>query len=162
MKSFVIFLYLVFVVCANLIVAHYGPSAVVITAFIFIGMDISARDYLHEKWHNNQLFVKMFLLILMGSIISYVVNRNAGPVALASFVAFACAGFADFFAYHTLFKSPFLLKSNGSNVVSSVVDSLVFVSVAFGFPIMVGVIAGQIAAKIGGGFIWSLVLSKWK
>lgn len=155
-------LYLVFVVCANLLVAHFGPSVAVFTAFLFVGMDISARDYLHEKWHGKHLFLKMFVLIAAGSLLSWVVNRNAGSIAVASFLAFACAGLTDFLVYHRLFATPFLVKVNGSNVVSAVVDSLVFVSVAFGFPILVGVVLGQILAKIGGGFMWSLVLSRWK
>ena len=155
-------MYLVAIVAANLLVARFGPSVAVINAFLFIGLDLTARDHLHETWKGQGLVWKMVLLIGTGSLLSWFLNRDAGQIALASFVAFACAGIADAIVYHLLGEKARLLKINGSNVVSAGVDSIVFPALAFGFPLMWGIMLGQFVAKVGGGFVWSLILEKVK
>ena len=153
-------LYLIAIILANLTVSWFGPGVTIINAFLFIGLDLTARDSLHEAWHNRGLWWKMALLIATGSAITWILNRNAGQIALASFVAFMCAGVADTVVYHLLHDKARLLKINGSNVVSAAVDSLVFPTLAFG-SLMPLIILGQFAAKVGGGFVWSLILN-WR
>jgi hypothetical protein len=153
-------LYLVAVVAANLTVTWFGPSVTIINAFLFIALDLTSRDKLHDAWHGKGLLWKMAALIATGSLLSWILNRNAGPIALASFVAFACANAADALVYQLLHDKAKLLKVNGSNVVSSAVDSFIFPMLAFGFPLLWGVIIGQFAAKVAGGFIWSLILNR--
>lgn len=155
-------MYLVAIVAANLLVAQFGPSIAVVNAFLFIGLDLTSRDYLHEAWHRRGLVWKMTLLIGAGSVLSYVLNRAAGQIAIASFVAFACAGIADAVVYHLLGDKAKMLKVNGSNVVSAAVDSAIFPALAFGFPLLFGVMLGQFMAKVGGGFVWSLILRKFQ
>jgi len=150
-------MYLIAIVAANLLVAQFGPSVVVINAFVFIGLDLTARDHLHDAWKRRHLWPKMTVLIGVGSLLSWLLNRNAGPIALASFVAFGCAGVADALVYHLLGDRSRMLRINGSNVVSAAVDSLVFPTLAFG-GFMPLVTLGQFAAKVAGGFVWSLVL----
>lgn len=156
-----IVLYLVAIVFANLTVAQFGPSVTIVNAFLFIGLDLSVRDYLHDRWQGKALWLKMLVLIGAGSLLSYALNINAGPIALASFVAFAAAGGADTLMYWALGERARLVKINGSNVVSAAVDSLIFPILAFGFPVLWWVVLGQFAAKVAGGFIWSLVLSRF-
>lgn len=156
-----VILYLVAIIAANLIVTQFGPQVSIITAFLFIGLDITARDGLHEKWRGKRLWWKMLLLIGAGSAISYFINRNAGPIALASFVAFAGAGLADTAAYSLLGDRTRFVKINGSNVVSSAVDSFLFPALAFGLPVMWAIVAGQFIAKVGGGFLWSIALKRF-
>jgi queuosine precursor transporter len=153
-------LYLVAIVAANLTVAWFGPSVTIVNAFLFIALDLTSRDKLHDAWHGKGLFWKMAALIATGSLLSWILNRNAGPIALASFVAFAFANAADALIYQLLHDKAKLLKVNGSNVVSSAVDSFIFPALAFGFPLLWGVIIGQFAAKVAGGFIWSLILNR--
>ncbi len=153
-----VILYLVSIVIANITVALFGPSMVIVNAFLFIGLDLTARDKLHDKWHNNHLKLKMFVLIASGSFISWAVNSGAGRIALASMVAFLIAGAADTLAYHFLFKRPKLQRINGSNLVSSLVDSVVFPTLAFGV-FLPAVVLGQFLAKVFGGFLWSLVFN---
>jgi uncharacterized PurR-regulated membrane protein YhhQ (DUF165 family) len=150
-------MYLVAVVAANLAIAHFGPAATPFVAFVAIGLDLSSRDALHEAWHNNGLWWKMFALIGSGSLLSWLLNANAGSIALASFIAFAASGLSDSLMYQLLHKYPSLVKMNGSNLLSAAVDSLVFPNVAFG-SFMPMVVLGQFAAKVLGGFVWSLVL----
>lgn len=152
-------LYLFAIVAANLIVTHFGPSVSIMTAFVLIGLDLTARDHLHDAWHDKRLARNMILLIAAGSILTVIINRGAGRIAVASFAAFAVAATVDTLTYHRLFNRTRLVRINGSNVFSAAADSLLFPLLAFGWPPLVGVMLGQFAAKVGGGFIWSLVLN---
>ncbi|MCU7496964.1 MAG: VUT family protein [Ignavibacteria bacterium] len=154
-----IIVYLFAVVLANMTVLWFGPISTPINAFFLIGLDLTLRDRLHEKWMGGNLWLKMFLLIAGGSVITYIINRNAGPIAMASVVSFAVAAFADAFIYSKLLRKSFMVKSNGSNLAGALMDSFLFPTIAFGH-IMPWVIMGQFLAKIGGGFIWSLMLNK--
>ena len=40
-------LYLVAIIAANLLVAKFGPAISIVNAFLFIGLDLTARDKLH-------------------------------------------------------------------------------------------------------------------
>lgn len=117
-------LYLAAVVLANLSVAKWGPSTAVITAFLFIGLDLTARDSLHEAWRGSRLWGKMALLITAGSALSWFINRDAGQIAIASLMAFAAAGVVDALVYHRLLRLPRWLRINGSNIPSAFIDSL--------------------------------------
>lgn len=150
-------IYLGAAILANLVIAWFGPLAAIPVAFLFIGLDLTSRDKLHETWHNNGLIWKMALLIASGSIISYILNRDAAQIALASFIAFACAATMDTISYHFLREKTFFVKINGSNVFSAAVDSIVFPTIAFGAFLPV-IVLGQFAAKVLGGLFWYWIL----
>lgn len=151
-------LYITAIVAANLLVATLGPSVAVLNAFLFIGLDLTTRDALHEAWRGRGLAWKMGLLIVAGSLLSYLLNASAGPIALASFVAFALSATADALVYAALGERARLVRVNGSNVVSAAVDSLVFPALAFGLPLLWPIVLGQLVAKVIGGVLWSVVL----
>jgi uncharacterized PurR-regulated membrane protein YhhQ (DUF165 family) len=154
-----IFLYLVTIVAANLLAAFFGAKASIIIAFVFIGFDLTLRDSLHEAWKKRNLWLKMFALIFAGSAISFLINRAALNIAIASLLAFLCAGIVDTFVYSLLQKKKWFIKINGSNLFSSLTDSLVFPTIAFGgFSLLIT--AGQFLAKFLGGFIWSLIIPR--
>lgn len=156
-----ILVYLVAIVAANLMVAQFGISVTILNAFLFIGLDLSTRDALHEQWQGKQLSLKMAALIGTGSLLSALLNWNAAPIALASFVAFSASGFADTLTYSALGARSRLVKMNGSNLVAAAVDSTVFPAIAFGLsPEILSVIIGQFIAKVLGGFLWSLLLNR--
>lgn len=152
-------MYLLAAVLANLSSAFFGAYASILNAFLFIGLDLTARDKLHDAWQGKYLWVKMFLLIAVGSGISYLLNRNAGMIAVASLAAFGVAGVVDAIVYQFLHDKKWMVKVNGSNVFSALADSLVFPTIAFGgfLPL---IMLGQFAAKVIGGFIWSWVIAK--
>lgn len=152
-------LYLTAIVLANLSVAHFGPASTPVNALLFIGLDLTTRDHLHEAWGGKWLWPKMLALIAVGSLLSWLLNRNAGQIAVASFVAFAAAGMVDAVVYQLLHKRPWFVKINGSNVFSAATDSLLFPTIAFG-AFMPWIVLGQFAAKVGGGFLWALVLRR--
>lgn len=155
-----IVLYLAAIVAANLLVARFGPAATIVDAFLFIALDLTARDNLHETWEHSGLWWKMSLLISAGSGLSYLLNAGAGRIALASFVAFTLANMADTLTYAALHGKARLLKVNGSNVVSALVDSIAFPTLAFG-ALLPWIVLGQFAAKVLGGFVWSVILN-WR
>jgi uncharacterized PurR-regulated membrane protein YhhQ (DUF165 family) len=154
-----IVLYLIAIVAANLIVATFGPSTTIINAFLFIGLDITARDRLHDMWQGRQLWVRLAGLIAAGSLLSWLMSGAAGKIALASFIAFAAAGAADTIVYTLLRDKAWMVKVNGSNVVSAAVDSIVFPWLAFGSPIW-WVVLGQFVAKVAGGAIWAFLINQ--
>ena len=154
-----VMMYLLAAVLANLSVAYFGPSSTIVNAFLFIGLDLTARDKLHDAWQGKSLWGKMFLLIAVGSGISYLLNRNAGMIAIASLAAFGVAGVVDAVIYQFLHDKKWMVKVNGSNLFSALADSLVFPTIAFGgfLPLIV---LGQFAAKVTGGFIWSWIIAR--
>lgn len=150
-------MYLLAIVLANLTLVYFGPTWSIVNAFLFIGLDLTARDKLHDAWHGKQLILKMSALIAAGSLLSYALNRNAGQIAIASFVAFAAAGLTDSIIYQLLGKYPRWLRINGSNVPSAAVDSIIFPTLAFGgfLPLIT---LGQFTAKVLGGAFWSVII----
>lgn len=51
------------------------------------------------------------------------------------------------------------MRVNGSNVPAALVDSIVFPTIAFG-ALLPWIVLGQFAAKVLGGFVWSLLLNQ--
>ncbi len=154
-----VILYLVAIVLANLTVTAFGPHMAIINAFLFIGLDLTARDRLHDAWRSHYLIPKMAALIAAGSVLSWLLNRDAGQIAVASFVAFAAAATVDAVVYHLLGSYPRWLRINGSNIPSALVDSIVFPTLAFG-AFLWPIVLGQFLAKVVGGFAWSLVFRR--
>jgi hypothetical protein len=152
--------YLIVIVLANVSVAMFGPSVTIFNAFVFIALDLSTRDRLHEQWQGRNLWRNMLLLIGAGSALSALVNWNAAPIALASCGAFLAAGLVDAIIYQLLGDRSRLVKMNGSNLFSAAVDSIVFPALAFGFPLMWGIVIGQFVAKFIGGAVWSYLLTR--
>lgn len=152
--------YLIAIVLANLSVSMFGPSVTIVNAFVFIALDLSTRDRLHEQWQGRDLWRNMLLLIGTGSLLSALVNWNAAPIALASFGAFLAAGIVDAIVYQLLGERSRLVKMNGSNLFSAAVDSIVFPLLAFGWPLMWGIVVGQFVAKVVGGALWAYLLTR--
>jgi hypothetical protein len=157
-----IILYLGAIVAANLITAWQGAWVTPINAFLLIGLNITSRDSLHDSWQNRGLWWKMATLIASGSLLSWLLNRNAGRVAVASFVAFAGSGAIDALVYSLFGKKDQLVRVNASNFASAAVDSIVFSAIAFGWLPILSIVYGQFTAKVAGGLLWSLLLKRRK
>lgn len=152
----IVLLYLAAIVAANLSATAFGPASTIVNAFLFIGLDLTARDKLHEQWQTGRAW-KMLLLIAGGGALSYALNAGAGQIAIASCIAFAGAALADWLMYTVLSRHGRGVRVNGSNAVSALVDSLLFPTLAFG-GFMPLVTLGQWTAKVAGGYVWWLIL----
>jgi queuosine precursor transporter len=150
--------YLSAIVVANLAIAKFGQSAAIVVPLLFVSLDLTSRDKLHDLWDGKNLWRNMLLLIGTGSVLSWILNAKAGSIALASFVAFASSGIIDAIIYQILPKDKKLLRINGSNILSALVDSTVFLGIAFGWPPALPLVVAQFMAKVLGGLVWSLIL----
>ena len=151
-------LYLAAIVVANAVVSAYGQRALPFTAVCLIPFDLITRDVLHERWRRSALWPKMAALIATGSALSACLNVQ---VAVASFVAFAAAGFANAFGYWLMDNAPRFVKMNGSNACAAVVDSIVFPTLAFAH-VDGGLVVAQAVSKFLGGLVLTAVYVIWK
>ncbi len=150
--------YLVAIVISNLSVAYFGPPSVIVNAFLFIGLDLTVRDSLHDLWHTH-MKRNMGLLILSGSILSFLVNHASLRIAVASFIAFGVSEFVKTLLYHIMRARRRMDRVNVANVGASSFDSILFPTIAFGVFIPYAII-GQFIAKIVGGYLWTIVLNR--
>lgn len=148
-------IYIAVICVANLLVAHFGPWITPINAFVLVGLDMVLRDILHERYG----LIRSVLLSAVAGVISYAINPAAGIIAIASVVAFVAASVANAWVYQLLISKPWLKKSNAGNIAAAAVDSGLFPVIAFG-AFMPGIVIGQFMAKVGGGFVWSMLLRK--
>jgi uncharacterized PurR-regulated membrane protein YhhQ (DUF165 family) len=137
---------------ANLSVAAFGPAISPLNAFLFIGLDLVLRDWLHVKLKLWQ----MGALIASTGFLTYLLNPASGKIAIASAVAFTAAAIVDWFVFAKL-KGSWVKRANGSNVAGAAVDSIIFPTLAFGV-LMPHIVLLQFAAKVFGGFLWSMII----
>ena len=152
-------LYVIAIVAANLSVAAFGPWVSPINSFLLIGLDLSLRDRLHDRWFGKGLWWRMLGLIGSAGAISYVLNPAAGKIAVASVAAFCASGVADAVAYHWLRYRPWMVRANGSNTAGAAADSMLFPTLAFGV-LMPHIVALQFVAKVAGGAVWAWAIQR--
>jgi len=147
-----IFVYAIAMTLANLSIATFGVWVSPINAFIFIGLDLALRDWLHVRLKMWQ----MGALIASTGVLTYALNPSAGMIAVASSVSFILAALADW-AVFTKITGSWFKRANTSNVAGAAVDSIAFPTIAFG-ALMPEIIAMQFFAKIAGGAAWSWLI----
>lgn len=136
-------------ILANLSVAAFGPVISPLNSFLFIGLDLTLRDWLHVRLKAWQ----MTGLIVGTGAITFLLNPAAGQIAVASSMAFTAAALVDWATFARL-KGSWMLRANVSNVAGAAVDSLLFPTIAFG-ALMPHIVVMQFVAKVGGGFVWA-------
>ena len=99
---------------------YTAPSGV-----LLIGLALAARDYVQEQFGKKATI----LAILVGIIISYLVNPD---VATASAAAFALSELADFAIYTRIRRRSKPLAIATSGTIGGIIDSLIFLQIAFG------------------------------
>lgn len=151
------YIYIASLTIANLLVAWLGPWFSPINAFLLIGLDLSLRDKLHDRWQGKNLSLKMGGLIFAAGILSFAINKDAEIIAVASVVAFTVSQMLDALVYQKMIGFQRWKRVNSSNAVGAGADSVIFPTIAFG-SLMPEIVALQFGAKVAGGFIWSLIL----
>ena len=152
-----VYIYIGSLTLANLLVAWLGPWFSPINAFVLIGLDLVLRDKLHDRWQGDRLALRMFGIIAAAGLLSWVINKDAGMIAIASVVSFMVAMTVDALIYQKLKNRPWFQRANGSNIGGAATDSVLFPTIAFG-SLMPEIVALQFFAKVAGGFIWSLII----
>jgi uncharacterized PurR-regulated membrane protein YhhQ (DUF165 family) len=145
--------YAIAMTLANLSIATFGVWVSPINAFLFIGLDLALRDWLHIKLKMWQ----MGALIASTGLLTYALNPAAGMIAIASALSFMLAALADWTVFAKITGSWFK-RANVSNVAGAAVDSIAFPTIAFGV-LMPEIIAMQFIAKVFGGALWSAALA---
>lgn len=153
MTIFACVIYCAAMIGANASVAYFGPWVSPINSFFLIGLDLALRDWLHFRLKP----VQMALLITLGGALTYWLNAAPAQIAIASAVSFVAAACVDWSVFSALWRRPWLVRSNASNTAGAIVDSLLFPTIAFG-AFMPHIVLMQVLAKVGGGFLWSMVL----
>jgi len=151
---FLIALYAAAMTLANLSIVQWGPWVSPINAFLFIGLDLALRDFLHERLKPHQ----MGSLIAASGALTYALNPAAGMIAIASAVSFTAAAVVDWGVFIKA-SGTWFERSTKSNVVSAAVDSLLFPTIAFG-ALMPQIVLAQFLAKVAGGAMWGFVINK--
>jgi len=142
--------YLGTIVAANWAISRYGavpvwPGLLALAGVYFAGLAFTLRDLLHEAAGRPAVLAA----IVAGAGLSFAV---AGPhLAVASAAAFGLSELADLTVYEPLHRRRWLLAVAASNVVGLVVDSLLFLWLAFG---SLTFLPGQIVGKT-----WMTVLA---
>lgn len=124
---------------------YQAPSGV-----LAIGVALFMRDYIQEQFGRRPALVA----IVLGVGLSYLVNP---AVATASAVAFALGELSDFFVYTEIKKRSIIAAVTASGIVGGVIDSLVFLQIAFGSTqYWQGQVIGKtVMAVLAGCFIWA-------
>lgn len=135
--------YLGTIVAANWAITRFGavPVGVGLMApagVYFAGLAFTLRDLLHEAAGT----VWAVLAIAAGAALSFVVASPA--LALASTAAFGLSELADLLVYAPLRKRRWMVAVAASNVVGLVVDSVLFLTLAFG---SLAFLPGQLVGK---------------
>lgn len=149
-------IYALAMTAANLSISHFGPWVSPINSFLFIGLDLVLRDFLHQKLKAWQ----MGCLIVGTGLLTYILNPAAGMIAIASAVSFTAASVIDWAVFAKI-AGTWMKRANGSNIAGAAVDSVVFPTLAFGV-LMPQIVAMQFSAKVAGGAFWAYVISKVK
>lgn len=157
MQVIKISLYLIAFVLSNFIVLWYGSKGLIFTAIFLIPFDFVLRCLFHETWKGKELILKLGTLVLTASVITFIINKDALNIALASSFGFI---FAQIFAgifYQYFIKSSYLIKVNGSDAIGILVDSLVFQFIAFSV-ILPEITISQFLLKLTGGLFWYWII----
>jgi uncharacterized PurR-regulated membrane protein YhhQ (DUF165 family) len=127
------------VIAANWALGRYGivPIGFGLMApagVYFAGLAFGLRDALHELGGRAAVFAA----ILVGAAVSYAIEDavtipgGLAPIAVASAVAFGLSELADLAVYEPLRRRGWVPAVVASNLVGAVVDSAVFLWLAFG------------------------------
>jgi uncharacterized PurR-regulated membrane protein YhhQ (DUF165 family) len=146
-------------VAANLLVKHYGAEGLWFSSFLLIPFDFVCRCIFHETWKGKKLILNLSLLTLVSGLITFIINREALNIAVASFCGFIAAQIGAGIFYQKNKNKSWFYKVNISDLIAIVFDSIVFQLVAFSV-LQPTITIGQVIIKFLGGLLWYYILFK--
>lgn len=145
------------IVLANWAITMYGtvpigfnllaPAGVFFAGLAFTLRDLT-QDSLGRRW--------TFAAVVVGAMLS---GFLSGPLAVASGLAFLVSETADLLVYTPLRERGWLWAIAASNTVGLVIDSMLFLWLAFG---SLEFLAGQVVGKVEATLIAVVVLWIWR
>lgn len=145
------------VITANLLVVHFAPIPVGFgflapAGVLVAGLAFTLRDVVDElggRWW-------VVAAIVTGALLSFAMGT--GRVALAGAVAFAVSETLDWGVFRSLRHRGLVWAATGSGVVGLVLDSVIFLSIAFGsLAFLPGQVLGKTYALAAGVGLLALV-----
>jgi len=135
--------YLSTIAAANWAINQYGAvpvgfGLIAPAGVFFAGLAFTLRDLLHETGGRTWVLAA----IAAGAALSFAVANPT--IAIASGAAFAVSELADWAIYEPLRRRRWLLAVAASNTVGIIVDSLLFLTIAFG---SLAFLPGQLVGK---------------
>lgn len=154
--------FLTSIVAANWMILHVGmqpdprgphmlyvwPGVLAPSAVYVVGVTLILRDFVQRRLNASVAFV----LILVGAALSWAFSP---ALAVASAAAFVASETADLLVFTALERYGFVRAMVGSNVVGLIVDSLIFLWLAFG---SLAFIEGQLIGKAWATVVALLIL----
>lgn len=113
---------------------------------MWIGLTFSFRDFVQRFWGHK----KCWFWMLIATIVTYFFNAQ---VAIASIVSFIAAESVDWFIFYLLRHKTLKVRLIVSNLVSCPVDSILFVTIAFGVAWYSEAVWGQALIKYSFGLV---------
>ena len=149
--------YLCALIIANFIVFNFGKYGLLFTAFFLIPFDFVIRCDFHETWTGKNLFIRLLMLVLTASTLTFFLNPETAKISLASSISFLLSSVAASIFYQIFITKSFLFKVNGSDFIAIICDSIVFQLIAFN-SFLISVAIYQILLKFCGGLLWYFIL----
>lgn len=149
--------YALTIIAANLAITYIGPvpvgfGLVAPAGVYFAGLAFSLRDALQEAAGRRATLAA----ILIGALLSALLSPS---LALASGAAFLLSELADLAVYTPLRRRSYPLAVLASNTVGDVVDSALFLWLAFG---SLQFLAGQIVGKLWMTALTLALMALWR
>lgn len=147
---------------ANLAIAALGPWFLPVTAFVSVGLVLVSRDYLHDVWRDRRVgfWPRMISMIAAAGLLAFIVDSSAARIAIASTAALVSSALVETATFQLVFERVWMVRSNMSNVMGALTDSIVFPVVAFGWGMegLALLVLTQMLTKAAGGFFWAALL----
>jgi uncharacterized PurR-regulated membrane protein YhhQ (DUF165 family) len=159
MQVIKISLYLLAFVLSNFIVLCFGAKGLIFTALFLIPFDFVMRCMFHETWKGLELILKLGLIVVIASLITFAINSTSLNIAFGSVAGFILAQFFAGIFYQIFINKSYFIKVNGSDAIGILVDSIVFQFIAFKI-IDYKITASQFVLKLLGGLFWYWVIFK--
>lgn len=136
-----------------------APGMMAPVAVYFVGLTLVIRDLLHRRLSGQARKPVLFALIATGATISAVFSP---AIAVASAAAFALSETVDYIVFALTERFGFLRAVVTSNAVSLIVDSVVFLSIAFegGLAFLPGQILGKALATLAAVLVLWVIRSR--
>lgn len=113
---------------------------------MWIGLTFSFRDFVQRYWGHQWTWLWMIL----ASFVTWLFNQN---LAYASVISFIAAEGCDWFIFYLLRHRTLKCRLVVSNLFSCPLDSILFVTIAFGVPWYSEAVWGQAIIKYGFGLL---------